>query len=384
MELSRSADLNRLGDRIVINVSGERYETLEETLARYPDTLLGSPNKRLQYFDPRYEEYFFNRNRQAFDAILFYYQSYGRLVKPEFVPESIFLDEVRFFQIHSDLLLEREKIQQKLRGKEEALPENAIQQKVWLLFSRPESSFAARVIGVLSVLVISTSIIIPCIESQVETINSNPNSSPLFATVEMICYVWFTFEFAIRLVAAPGKLMFLRRPLNIIDFVSVTPYYLVLLLKGTRTTSTLPILRTARMLRVLRIFKLSRYSSGMRILIYTFSSSAKELGMFLIFILVCIVVSSSAAFYADYGDGAGAFTSIPDAFWWSINTITTVGYGDQYPYSTSGKLVGCVLTVFGVLVVALPVFLFVSNFKRVLLANSALVQDAKEERKQRQ
>ena len=98
-------------DRVVINVSGEKYETREETLSRYPETLLGCPTKRLKYFDPRCQEYFFNRNRLAFDAILFYYQSYGRLIKPEVLPDNIFVDEVRFFQIKSPLVVAREKIE---------------------------------------------------------------------------------------------------------------------------------------------------------------------------------------------------------------------------------------------------------------------------------
>ena len=81
-------------ERVVINVSGERYETWESTLSRYPQTLLGSPSKRSLYFDQRHHEYFFNRNRLAFDAILFYYQSCGRLVKPEPIPEDIFAEEI--------------------------------------------------------------------------------------------------------------------------------------------------------------------------------------------------------------------------------------------------------------------------------------------------
>jgi len=60
-----------------------------------------------------------------------------------------------------------------------------------------------------------------------------------------------------------------------------------------------------------------------------------------------------------------------------VNTITTVGYGDQYPLTASGKMVGCLLTVFGVLIIALPVFLFVANFNKVMNANLAAVNKGK-------
>ena len=365
---------NPINARIRINVSGTMFETLEETLSRFPDTLLGSPTKRLQYFDERHDEYFFNRNRLAFDAILFYYQSYGRLVRPDVVPENVFIEEVRFFQIRSDYTSTRDKIERALLGKDDDLPQNFIQRKIWLLFSHPESSYAAKVLAVLSVVIILLSVIIPCFESSgdLDSIDNKDGTKTFFSTLEMACYIWFTFELVVRFCSAPHKLRFFRSTLNIVDIISVVPYYVLLTMQNTR--APLSVLRAARMLRILRIFKLSRYSSGMRILLFTFSTSMKELGMFLIFISISIVVSSSAAFYAESGcKNSCAFSSIPDAFWWAVNTVTTVGYGDQYPLTATGKVVGCLLTVFGVLIIALPVFLFVANFNKIMNANMAAI-----------
>lgn len=362
-----------VNERVRINVSGTKFETLEETLSRFPDTLLGCPTKRVKYFDDKHDEYFFNRNRLAFDAILFYYQSYGRLVRPDVVPENDFFEEVRFFQIQSDAISAREKIERALLGNDEELPRNFIQRKIWLLFSHPESSYPARVLAVLSVVIILLSVIIPCLESSDEE-HIITETSTIFQSLEMACYIWFTFELVVRFLSAPNKLRFFRSTLNIVDIISVFPYYVLLTIRGTR--APLSVLRAARTLRVLRIFKLSRYSSGMRVLLFTFSTSMKELGMFMIFISVSMVVSASAAFYAEASDqDKSAFTSIPDALWWAINTITTVGYGDQYPLTASGKMVGCLLTVFGVLVIALPVFLFVANFKKVMSANMAAINE---------
>ncbi|XP_032232412.1 potassium voltage-gated channel subfamily A member 1 [Nematostella vectensis] len=369
-----------LNDRIVINISGERYETLESTLMRYPNTLLGSPIKRSQYFDQRQCEYFFNRNRQAFDAILFYYQSCGRLIKPELLPENIFVEEVRFFEIPSDLITAREELEEKLMGKNAVLPKNDHQKKIWLAFSVPESSFLARVIALWSVMVILISVIIPCVESSLlefnETSigNSNVLATNVYVIIEMACYIWFTIELIFRLASAPEKIKFCKQPLNVVDILTVLPYYIVLAVEKSRTGS-LSVMRAARMLRVLRIFKLSRYSSGMRVLLYTFLMSLNELWMFMLFAGMSVLLSSAAAYYAETAHGRQTFESIPGAFWWSISTVTTVGYGDQYPLTASGKIVGSILSVFGVLVVALPVFLFVSNFKKVLSTKCTVVED---------
>ena len=377
---------NYLDDRVVINISGEKFETREETLSRYPETLLGCPRKRHKYFDPRCQEYFFNRNRLAFDAILFYYQSYGRLIKPEVLPENIFVDEVVFFQIKCPLVASRENTERRINGHDTLLPQNPIQRRIWLLFSVPESSFSAKVVALLSVIVILLSVVIPCLETLEEDSEFSPNtpqnfkiSNSPYPRVEMACYVWFTIELIVRFASAPKKILFLLAPMNIIDILTVLPYYIVLVLEVS-ISGSLAVLRIARMTRILRIFKLSRYSSGMRILMYSLYTSMRELGMFMIFISVCILVSSSAAFYAEYGDERSSFTSIPDAFWWSVNTITTVGYGDQYPITWSGKLVGIILTVVGVLVICLPVFLFVANFTKLLTANMLAAKETENPR----
>lgn len=95
-----------LSARVKINISGKMYETLYSTLARFPNTLLGSPAKRNKYFDKERQEYFFNRNRNAFDAILFYYQSNGLLTRPNNVRLQEFCDELKFFEIEEETLTE--------------------------------------------------------------------------------------------------------------------------------------------------------------------------------------------------------------------------------------------------------------------------------------
>ena len=94
----KSADYE-LSERIVINVSGLRFETQLRTLQNFSNTLLGDPRRRIRHFDPLRNEYFFDRNRPSFDAILYYYQSNGRLRRPVNVPLDVFSEEIKFFEL---------------------------------------------------------------------------------------------------------------------------------------------------------------------------------------------------------------------------------------------------------------------------------------------
>lgn len=80
-------------------VSGLRFETQLRTLNQFPETLLGDPARRIRYFDPLRNEYFFDRNRPCFDAILYYYQSGGRLRRPVNVPLDVFSEEIKFYEL---------------------------------------------------------------------------------------------------------------------------------------------------------------------------------------------------------------------------------------------------------------------------------------------
>jgi hypothetical protein len=86
-------------DKVIINVSGLRFETRASTLQRYPHTLLGDKQRRAHFFDYMNNEYFFERHRSSFEAVLYFYQSRGRLARPENISAEIFLEEIKFFDL---------------------------------------------------------------------------------------------------------------------------------------------------------------------------------------------------------------------------------------------------------------------------------------------
>ena len=97
--------------RVVLNISGEIFETRKETLNRFPQTLLGQKRKRDVHYCPDRNQYFFNRNRSCFDAILYFYQSKGILHCPDGILVSIFQIECQFFELPEESItkmMERE------------------------------------------------------------------------------------------------------------------------------------------------------------------------------------------------------------------------------------------------------------------------------------
>ena len=118
-------------------------------------------------------------------------------------------------------------------------------------------------------------------------------------------------------------------------------------------------------IRILRLFKLTRHSSGLKILLQTFRASAKELMLLVFFLVLGIIIFASLVYYAEriQPNPNNDFNSIPLGLWWALVTMTTVGYGDMVPKTYLGMFVGAICALGGVLTVALPVPVIVSNFE---------------------
>ncbi|XP_065054269.1 shaker-related potassium channel tsha2-like isoform X2 [Rhopilema esculentum] len=365
--MSKETGASQSSNLVVINVAGKKFETFEDTLARFPDTLLGDPTKRRPFLNPKTGEYFFDRNRSAFSGILYYYQSNGILECPAKVSESLFTKEVLFFELGESLLGIEEDENGLEKVEEEELPKNKILRKIWILFEHPNSSIIAKCIAVFSVLVILISIVVFCIETlpqldpnQIESKERKAKVTLTWNIINTFCNVWFTLEYLLRLIAAEHKLKFIRSTINVIDLMSIIPFYLSLIIDEG---GGIDVLRVIRVIRVVRIFKLTRHSRGLHILGNTIHASLHELAMLALFLFIGVILFSSAVYYAESQVLSKDFPSIPHAFWWAVVTMTTVGYGDITPVTFIGKLVGAMCAISGVLVIALPVPVIVSNFE---------------------
>ena len=359
--------------RVRINVSGQQFEIRAGLLNRHPSTLLGDVNRRQRYYDRCRDELFFDRHRPSFEAVFAYYQYGGRLRRPTTVPDDVFLAELHFYELEPDAIDDYRRAEGYTTD-EAPMPTNRTLRALWLLFEYPETSRAAYSVAIISVVLTIVSIVLFCVETlpvfaMTHCVKDEaPNFIDPFFLIETVCTAWFTIEVLVRFVSSPSKLRFWYDFKNIVDATAVVPYYVTLInvlstmsCASAKSSASLAFLRV---IRLVRVFKLTKHSVGLQVLIMTVRASSEELGLFLVILLVCMLVYSSIIYYAELGVDGSQINSIPDAFWWAIITMTTVGYGDKVPVGYLGKLMGAACAITGVLTLSMPVPIITGHFNR--------------------
>ncbi|ESO10915.1 hypothetical protein HELRODRAFT_72163 [Helobdella robusta] len=379
-------DKLKADSKVKINVSGHVFETWRHTLDKFPDTLLGSDEKEF-FYDEVTDEYFFDRDPETFRHILTYYRT-GKLHYPRHECLTSFEGEMSFFGIQSDVIGDccYEDYRDRRRENQERLaddqveetekrhPCETVREKMWRAFENPQTSTPALVFYYVTGFFIAVSVISNVIET-VPCYRTETGRTPACGEVyelelfclDTACVMLFTGEYLLRLYAAPERVRYMRSVMSVIDVVAILPYYIGLGITDNKDLSGAFV--TLRVFRVFRIFKFSRHSQGLRILGYTLKSCASELGFLLFSLTMAIIIFATVMYYAEKSVPKTHFTSIPEAFWYTIVTMTTLGYGDMVPATIIGKVVGSVCSLSGVLVIALPVPVIVSNFSRIYHQN---------------
>lgn len=201
----------------------------------------------------------------------------------------------------------------------------------------------------------------------------------LFNTIEWCSVSVFSLEYLARLWSAPdiregryrgavkGRLRYAMTPGAIVDLLAIAPFYLSMFMGVD--------LRFLRVIRLLRVLKLTRYSATMQSILQVFADESNAFVATFCMLLVILVLASSGIYVFENQVQPDKFGSIPDAMWWAMATLTTVGYGDVTPVTPWGKLFGGFITLVSIGVVALPAGILASGFTNMMRKNRSTYED---------
>eukprot|EP00756_Hemistasia_phaeocysticola_P008644 Hpha_TRINITY_DN14682_c0_g4::TRINITY_DN14682_c0_g4_i1::g.48238::m.48238/K04874/KCNA1; potassium voltage-gated channel Shaker-related subfamily A member 1 len=268
---------------------------------------------------------------------------------------------------------------------------------IWALFdgvagSTYESQQVRTLNNILQAVVqlaIMTSVVVMIIES----VHGLVSEDHTFL-VESVCIGIFSVELIFRIISTPNLSAFAASPWTWIDILAIAPYFLNLSGalpdgSGAKGLVVLRLLRLTRLARIVRVFKMGRKFRSVQIMAVAFNRARMAMVMLCVLMLMTIVLFSSLMYYVEREDAEFDparrrwvrklsssykdkgkqifFQSIPDTMWWGLATTTTVGYGDVYPVTESGKAVAAACMVTGVLVIAYPITILTNAFATVMV-----------------
>ncbi|MDG1106422.1 MAG: ion transporter [Cyclobacteriaceae bacterium] len=194
------------------------------------------------------------------------------------------------------------------------------------------------------------------------------NYEDFFEWFEIISVVVFTLEYIGRIWTCTliegyrhpikGRIQFILSPIGLIDLLAILPFYLPFIMSIDGR-----ILRLLRLFRLVRIFKMGRYSTAFQMIANVLNRRKEELLVTLTIVLLVLVLASSLMYYVEHEVQPEAFSSIPATMWWGVATLTTVGYGDVYPITSIGRVLGAFIAIMGVGIFALPAGIIASGFE---------------------
>jgi voltage-gated potassium channel len=233
-----------------------------------------------------------------------------------------------------------------------------------ILEDTPEAGAPARVVSLVFMVVILLNVLAVILETVPALSLRYARGFQLF---EIFSVALFTIEYVLRLWACTldprfshpvtGRLRYAVHPLALIDLIVILPFWLPMIVPVD-----LRALRALRLLRLFSVFKMGRYSESLQTLGRVFVAKKEELTVTMFMILMVLVMISSVMYFVEHDSQPNVFSSIPASMWWAVVTLTTVGYGDIYPVTSLGKVLGSVIAVLGIGMFALPAGILGSGF----------------------
>lgn len=239
-----------------------------------------------------------------------------------------------------------------------------LRRRVYLLLEQgPVGDRASRLIDRFLVALILVNLVAVALESMPDI---DAGYAPVFALIEYVSLAVFTVEYGLRLwvavehgpnrhlPAARARMKYALSPAGIVDLVAVLPFWLALVLPGD--------LRFVLVFRIVRFFKIARYSPAMRSLLDVLYRERRALFGCLVITIGTALVAAALMHLAEAKVQPDKLGTIPDALWWAIVTIGTIGYGDVVPVTAIGKLIATGTIFLGLILMALPIGIIATAF----------------------
>ncbi|XP_064619356.1 potassium voltage-gated channel subfamily C member 3-like [Lineus longissimus] len=403
----------RATQKVHLDIGGIVFTTFPSTLSIIPGSLLSSLSCDCEFYNKCTNTYYFDRNPEIFPSILDCYRT-GEFHIPLSCCIGSINNELKFWKIPEEYIatcclkrieefeVNRRTMEDLKREFKSSLEEHLmmlgnlsrcadIKLRCWMFLEFPAYSKHAKwwsffvgmllVISVINLALSSHPVLTvqgPHNISWVGEFKNNPKFARLFGRLphpvivrlDEVVNIILTFEIVTRLITCPSKKNFFRSVLNWLDMTALLTYWVFSIMMNISIYTDLDtrefvlimfILGSFIFLRILRLFKISSTFKSLRILILVLKRNSRELSTLVLFLMLGMLLFSSLVYLAEL-HVPDTFTNIPDAFWWSVITMTTVGYGDMYPKSYPGYLVGVMCAMAGMVVSGLAIPIISNNF----------------------
>jgi len=241
----------------------------------------------------------------------------------------------------------------------------AMRDWVFETLANPEFSTLAYIISIVILTLIVISSTTFCLETMKDF--DNDESRAVFSILELLCIICFSFEYGAKFIAVRERWSFFKAPMNLVDLVSILPFYIEKALSGISGLGGTRILRIIRLARVFRVLKLGGRMGKLQVVMTAVVESADMLAMLAFLLLLSMILFSTLIYFVETGTqvdstGEDPFASIPKSFWWCMVTLMTVGYGDVVPATAVGQVVASMTMIASIIILALPISVIGANF----------------------